>query len=265
MAPGRRDRLSRRRRRPARRDSAALFRWPARCKDQRAVRVNHCPFKIAAALLLGAACSATSGGPASRPEAPVVVPAPWQGPLADKMNQTTLGPATPALKSLVGQTPLVYVARVPARGAFDEPAFELAVFDDGTLVYEGHRCVKVGGALLTRLGRDELTRLGDALAALCAGFDAAPNDDELCADAATLHVVCSDGERMHSGSDHCRQHGDAPGQSVDALVAELAEQLDLTAWLGEPTHRQGCTPGARDLSPRELARTIRSDLIGTRR
>jgi hypothetical protein len=232
-----------------------------RLQRHRAVGAKLCSIKLAGAAVLAAASCATA--PGDRPaaaEAPLVAPASWQGPLADKMNLTTRGPATAALKSLVGQVPLVYVARVPARGAFDEPAFELAVFEDGTLVYEGHRCVKVGGAVLLRLGSDELTRVGDALATLCAGFDAAPNDDELCADAATLHVVCTDGERLHAGSDHCRKHGDAQGQSIDALVAELSQQLDLPSWLGDPTHRQACTPGARDLSPHELEKTIRSDL-----
>jgi hypothetical protein len=229
--------------------------------------MKRCPIKIAAALALALGCTTTSGvsTPGAAPAAPG--PASWQGRLADRMNQTSLGPATPALRPLYGQAPLVYLARVPARGAFTEPAFELAVFEDGTFVYEGHRCVEVGGVVVMRLPNDALTKVQDLLATLCSGFDAAANDDQLCADSATLHLACSDGERIRAGSDHCRQHDDAAGQSIHALVDALTEELQLSTWFGEPARRQSCTPGSRDLSPHELAKTIRSDLAdaGARR
>jgi hypothetical protein len=218
-------------------------------------------FLLGAALALAAcACSTSTGAATAKPELPRFGPASWQGPMADQMNQQAEGPITPALKSLQGQAPLAYVARVPARDAADDPAYELAVFDDGTFVYEGHRCVKVGGVVLTRVGPDALTSLQDVLAKLCTGLDDAHNDDELCADAPTLHVACSNGERMQSGSDHCRKRNQAQGQRIDELVTALGERLDLASWVGEPTRRQACTRGARDLSPHELARTIRPDL-----
>jgi hypothetical protein len=215
---------------------------------------------VAALTLAVCACSTSTGAATPKPELPSLGPASWQGPTADRMNQQAEGPTTPALKGLQGQAPLAYIARVPARDAGDEPAYELAVFDDGTFVYEGHRCVKVGGVVLTRVGPDALTHLQDTLAKLCTGLDEANNDDELCADATTLHVACSNGERMQSGSDHCRTRNQAQAQHIDELVAALGERLDLASWVGEPTRRQACTPGARDLSPHELARTIRPDL-----
>ena len=225
--------------------------------------MKHCPIKIVATLALALGCTTTSGASAQGSSPPSPGPTSWQGKLADRMNQTSLGPATPALKPLYGQVPLVYVARVPARGAFTEPAFEVAVFDDGTFVYEGHRCVEVGGVVLMRLPNDALTKVQDLLATLCSGFDAAANDDQLCADSATLHLSCSDGERIRVGSDHCRQHDDAAGRSIHALVEALAGVLDLSSWFGEPARRQSCTPGSRDLSPHELAKTVRSDLADT--
>lgn len=210
-------------------------------------------------LVLAGACSASSVGTGREVRA-IAAPASWQGPLADRMNQDANGPATPALRSLVGQAPLAYVSRVPARGTTDEPAYELAVFDDGTMVYEGHRCVKIGGIVLAHVGLDELTRIKDALATLCTGLDDANNDDELCSDVVTMHVACSNGERIQSGSDHCRTRNEVQAQRVDALVTALGERVELASWLGEPTRRQACTPGAHDLSPHDLARTIRPDL-----
>ena len=217
---------------------------------------------VSALALAVCACSTSTGAATGKPETPILGPASWQGPMADRMNQEAEGPMTPALKGLQGQAPLAYVAREPARDAADEPAYELAIFDDGTFVYEGHRCVKVGGVVLTRISPDALTHLQDALAKLCTGLDETNNDDELCTDAPTVHVACSNGERMRSGSDHCRKRNQAQGQHIDELVTALGEQLDLASWVGEPTRRQACTPGARDLSPHELARTIRPDLAG---
>jgi len=214
---------------------------------------------IVSCALWVSACSATSTSVSARRDVISPGPASWQGPLADRTNQQANGPATPALKSLQGQAPLVYLARVPARGVADEPTYELAAFDDGTLVYEGHRCVKVGGIVLTHLGADDVTRLKDLLATLCTGLDTT-SGDELCDDAATVRISCSNGQQIQSGSDHCRKTNEAQSQHVDALVSALGQQLDLASWLGEPTRRQACTPGARDLSPHELVRTVRPGL-----
>jgi hypothetical protein len=220
---------------------------------------KHCSIKWALTALACWSCATTSGGAAAKNDPPVV-PAPWQGPLADRMNREALEPSTPALRGYRGQAPLVYVARVPARGASDEPAFELALFDDGTLVYEGHRCVEVGGVIVTRLRSELLTRVQDLLAALCVGLAGTLQDDELCGASATTHLACSDGERIWTGTDHCRGPSEPEGQRVQAIVAALSEPLALGSWLGTPTRRQACTPGARDLSPHELRRTIRADL-----
>jgi hypothetical protein len=232
-------------------------------QGQAAVEPNLCSIKSAVSLLAaafalaGGACS--TGGAASSPAPAAPGPASWQGPLVDRMNRQAVGPLTPALRTLAGGSPVVYVTRVPPRGSADEPAYEVAVFDDGTVVYEGHRCVEVGGVTLTRLPADELTRLRDLLPALCAALDA-PNDDELCADAATVHVLCASGERMRVGTDHCRATDEARARRVDALVSALDERVELSARLGAPAHRQACSPGARDLAPHELWRTIRADL-----
>ena len=191
-------------------------------------------------------------------------PASWQGPAADRMNERAEGPQTPALKSLVGQTPLVYVTRVSNAAERDEPAWELAVFDDGTLVYEGHRCIETGGVLIRRLRADDLDGLRDALEPLCTEVEHPNSDDEACADTTVLQVVCASPNRVRHSNDRCREHHPALGKEIDALVAALEAHSELASWIGEPTRRQACTPGSRDLAAHELAQTIRSDLAEPR-
>jgi hypothetical protein len=200
------------------------------------------------------ACSSVYDGVAAHAQPAIPGPSPWQGPLADRMNRANLAPWTPALQAFKGRTPLVHLTRAPERATASEPAYELAVFDDGTLVYEGHRCVRLGGLILARLSADDLVAVRDLLAALCVGLEGL-NDGELCEDAVTLRLTCSNGERSHTGSDHCRKD-DEKGRRIEALRAGLVESLGLEAWLGEATNRQACTAGARDLAPHELARVM---------
>jgi hypothetical protein len=172
------------------------------------------------------------------------------------MNTQAHAPLTPALRGLQGEAPLVYLTRHPARNTPDEPEFELAVFDDGTFVFEGHRCVEVGGVTLTHLDGGELSKVEGLLATFCTGIDDA-RADELCPESARYRVACSNGQSVEVGSDHCRAENEG---GVGPLVAALRDQLGLDAWLGQPTRRQACALGARDLAPHELARTVRSDL-----
>lgn len=207
-------------------------------------------------ILLAALCvaSACATAPAGAPATEIVGPAPWQGPLADRMNHRDYGPTTPALRVLRGRTPLVHLARRPARESATEPDYEVAVFEDGTMVYEGHRCVEIGGVVIARLGTEPLTQLEDLLAALCVDIDGS-RDGELCEDAVTLRVACSSGTRVQSGSDHCRKDEPA-GRRIEALRTALLESLALDAWIGVPARRQACSTGARELAPRELARVL---------
>jgi hypothetical protein len=99
--------------------------------------------------------------------------------------------------------------------------------------------------------------------------DAAERDEpawelQLCTEKAVLHVVCASRDHLQLGNDHCREHYPALGKEVDAVVAALEAHSDLASWIGEPTRRLGCMPGSRDLSPHELAQTIRADLAEPR-
>jgi hypothetical protein len=200
------------------------------------------------------ACSSASTG-AVGAEGPIAVRASWEGHLADRYYNAS-SPVTPALRSLAGTPPLVYLTRTASTSASMEATYELAVFDDGTFVYEGHRCVRVGGVLVTRLGDDAMVRLKTLLAETCTDLSAL-NDGELCDEPTTLRVRCTVPPLVESGSDHCRKDG-AAGRRLAALHAGLLDDLGLAMFVGEPAQRQACAYGARDLAPHELARIVYS-------
>ena len=76
-------------------------------------------------------------------------------------------------------------------------------------------------------------------------------------------MLRSNGTELLAGTDRCRRDQDQ-GKRVAALAAALVEDLDLPAWLGEPTARQACQPGARDLAPREISLTLGARLAAAR-
>jgi hypothetical protein len=174
------------------------------------------------------------------------------------MNRRAREPFTPALRALRGATPLLYLSRTTESNAVAEPAYAVAVFDDGTFVYEGHRCVKLGGVTLGKLAPDELVQLKGVLLSRChelPGID----DAELCGDATTLHVFCADFAEVQSGSDHCRK-GDAVGHRLEGLRSDVIDRLGLDAAIGAPPERQSCEPTSPDLAPHELARVLSTSL-----
>jgi len=182
-------------------------------------------------------------------------PAPWQGAAADAANRPQMFPSTPALRALQGRVPLAHIRQGPwSEDRPYEAAYELAIFDDGTLVYEGHRCVKVGGVVLRRLDADELAQVRELLARSCVAFESA-SEDEICGGDSGLRVACSNGAEMFRGTDHCRRDGEQ-GAALRVLATALLDQVGVAAWLGEQTLRQACQPGARDLAPRELSRAL---------
>jgi hypothetical protein len=73
-------------------------------------------------------------------------------------------------------------------------------------------------------------------------------------------MVCAGHDRLQLASDHCRERYPSVGQQLDAVVALLEGRTNLASWVGPPTRRLACAPGSRDLSPHDLARTIRPDL-----
>jgi len=195
------------------------------------------------------------GGAAARPATRFIGPTSWQGAAADAANRSARDPATPALRSLRGRVPLLYLARGPWSAARPrEPSYEVALFDNGLLVYEGHRCVKLGGLVVERVGAETVDGIRDLLSEQCADLDTA-TDAELCEGWGDLRLTCSNGRDILSGSDHCRR--DRPeGQRLDAVASAVLERLEVNAWLGEPTDREGCELGDKDMAPGEITRTV---------
>jgi hypothetical protein len=185
-------------------------------------------------------------------------PSSWQGHFADTANLAAREPSTPALRTLRGRVPLVYVRQASSSGGRSaQPGYELAVFEDGTLVYEGHRCVKIGGVMMAHLDDDRLDDLRELLATSCVGLELA-SADEVCEDdvrGASVRVTCSNGKQVLSGSDRCRRD-EEPGRRARELASALLAHLGVVPWLGDPTERQACGPGARDLAPHEIARAL---------
>jgi hypothetical protein len=132
----------------------------------------------------------------------------------------------------------------------NEAVYDLAIFEDGTLVYEGHRCVKLGGTIVRRLGPDEVAETRKLLSEFCTDFSRL-NENELCEEANVLRVSCSDGTRIVAASDRCRRNEDQ-GARMAALASALLEKVDAAPWLGKPTERLACEPGAADLARREI-------------
>jgi hypothetical protein len=204
-------------------------------------------------LLLTASCA--TGGCASSAaarEAP-----PWasgdraRGAAADA-NRAALASSLPALGALQGRVPLVAVSTEPSPDTPAQPRYEIALFDDGTIVYAGHSCVKVAGRLIVRLSVGQLADARAFLASACKDIDSA-TDDEVCDDRGSVRIACSDGRAILSGSDRCRRNSDV-GQRLTGLAAVIAERLGLAAWVGAPTERQACAAGGLDLAAPPLAR-----------
>jgi hypothetical protein len=165
------------------------------------------------------------------------------------------GPAIEALRPLQGRVPLVYLARGPwPANQPNEPAYEVAAFEDGTLLYEGHRCVKVGGITVKRLDPYELRDLREMLARSCGGFKGAPSS-EVCIERGALKVTCTNGDKVVKGTDRCSGN-DQNGKALNAFAEEVLDNVDLASAIGEPTERQGCEIGAEDMAPGEISRLL---------
>jgi hypothetical protein len=172
-------------------------------------------------------------------------------------------PRTPALRALEGRVPLLFMSRGPWSPWFPyEPAYAVAVYDDGTVVFEGHRCVKVGGLLVTRLQPDEVEHLRQQLASSCVELRGW-NDDEVCGDDTSLRLLCASRSHLLAGTDRCRRDTDE-GKRVAQIGADVVADLGLAALVGEPTARQACQPGARDLAPHEIGLLLGSSLAFAR-
>lgn len=201
------------------------------------------------------------GAPGVTLAVPESAPLPVPAIVVPSMDDHT-GPWTPALRTLQGRMPLVKVASGPASLSGDSarsPSYDFAVFDDGTVAYEGQQCVKVGGLSLTRLSIAELQGLRDYLGTACAteAGSATSDENELCARKdEKVQITCSTGKRVLSTTERCSDGPDGVGKA-QALANELASRIHVDGWIGTSTERQACEPGASALSAGELRLMMR--------
>lgn len=165
----------------------------------------------------------------------------------------------PILTPLRGKTPIAHVAR----GAWQQagtkepqPIWELAVFDDGTLVYEGRRCVETGGLSVKHLDEDAMQAVHELIAAKCTDLPTAKSD-EICIEHAATRVACADGEHVAKGNNRCTAD-EAERSKVDDFADELIAATEVDTLIGDDdsTDRQACEPGTPALAGVELRRVF---------
>jgi hypothetical protein len=176
-------------------------------------------------------------------------------PPRSAVYDTEGGPNTPALKALQGRVPLVHLKQKNLSRTND-PAYELALFDDGTLMYEGARCVRLGGMVLRRLDATELQAVQELLGTGCVPRTKTTSD-EVCPERGGLTVTCVGAEALVTSTDRCIG-ATGPGAELQAFGEQLLERTGVEEWIGSPTDRLSCDPLSGDMSTGEIARTLKA-------
>jgi hypothetical protein len=151
---------------------------------------------------------------------------------------------------------MVFISQGPA-GFLSAPVFDLALFEDGTVAFEGKFAVKVVGLAFRRLPPEELVRMRRALTELCATVDSTPSPRNYgCADCRRTEVVCRREAGVVAAVD-CLDGEFPAGKTVDAFARRAAELLGASAWIGEPQERRGVGAlSGEDLWRLEIRRTL---------
>lgn len=175
----------------------------------------------------------------------------------------------PILAPLRGRIPIAHVARgplprvhtgddaQPASSPTAQATWELAVFDDGTMVYEGRRCVETGGLSVKHLDDSAMQAVHALIAAECADFPNAKSD-ELCIEHGSTRIACADGEHVAKGSNRCTAD-DKERAKVDDFAEKLlaATEADLLVGADDSADgRQSCERGSPALAGMELRRVF---------
>jgi hypothetical protein len=207
---------------------------------------------LLAFVLIG--CASGAGRKATTPALPPPPPAPPPSlPKPTAFFDTGTGPTTPALKALQGRVPLVHLKQKNLRRTND-PGYELAIFDDGTLMYEGSRCVRLGGLVLRRLDGNELQAVQELLTSSCVPRPTT-SSDEVCPERGGLSITCSGAASMISSTDRCIGPT-GPGAELQSFGEAILERTGVGAWIGSPTERLACDALSGDMANGEIARTL---------
>jgi hypothetical protein len=160
-----------------------------------------------------------------------------------------------------GTIPLVLLSQRPSSDRDAVPRFELAVFEDGRVVYVGRSCVAEAGAREARLTAWQLAAVRDLVAAQ-PEFDvrsarASLPEEEVCIERATVReLVVSDAGGVHAATDRCRAGGQET-VSLGGLADELIDRAGVRGWVGRPVDWKACPimpPALRGALPRSRLR-----------
>ena len=159
-----------------------------------------------AALLLVACASspATPAGPGNQTAffmdgtAPPI-PAAMPNHTLVSVKDSIVGPSVPELKARQGQAPLVHVAFDTDTAGQLEPTvgsrratFEVAVFPDGLLAFDGGACAKTDDLAIRRLDAERLSVLRSAIDDFCPQIARLTGGD--CSHGDELAIACSKGD-----------------------------------------------------------------------
>ena len=157
------------------------------------------------------------------------------------------GPSTPALRALQGTLPMVHAIHWPWSddGSSVSGTFQLAVFEDGTVAYEGDACASAGPLIVTRLDRLALGRLRDLIGKSCVRLPVQPHG-YACSHGGVLEVTCAGPRGVVRGEDRCGGRYDPEG-TLRAFVKDLVDEVGISRF---------CARAIRGVAAGEVARTI---------
>jgi hypothetical protein len=148
-------------------------------------------------------------------------------------DETSRGPASPALKPYVGQRPLYYVTSRPSCDGLErcQVGYELVVFEDGLLAYEGAACGEPASRVVLRhLDRSAVEKLHRRLE----GCRSLSNGKYSCSHGDRLSIACRTAPQSDAFVDDC----DGAGRELRAFAAAIAQSLDLERIVSD---RESCT------------------------
>jgi hypothetical protein len=190
------------------------------------------------------ACSHGSLTSSAAPTPPVAAPGPPSAPPRSrevpsppdlsnrrlvKEETRVIGPRHPVLARHQGQRPIVHLSgfhRPFPPGAPSSPEqspFELAVFEDGTLAFQGYPCGWGSAPTIARLSVPELAALRALVDREC--FQLRSSNAE-CTDSETVRVRCAAGSRTIDLNSSCESHDETLAWGTFANEVRRLVRLD---------------------------------------
>jgi hypothetical protein len=219
------------------------------------VRSGHLP----AALLL-AACASAPAPPVVPPMERTPPPNPRSMPhhTLESVKDSVVGPTDPALRALQGQKPLVHVrhdpecefiladeAQVPCP---TRAGFELAVFQDGTLAFDGGTCARADDLVIRQLTARQLTALHATIDRIFPKI--AEMQMSSCSHGDRLQISCRTNRRQASVAVGCSE------QDAYRLALQVIEHAAVVDLLGTPEEQEACAAGRKYQISDEIRLTI---------